>query len=214
MTTATEAMQSMAALGARTDIPESPRTILVADDEHLVATGIVASLSELGYDVIGPAPDGETAIEMCREHAPDLALLDIRMPRMDGIDAANVIYEQLGIPVVIFSAYSDRDYVDKGNRVGIFNYLLKPVARDQLRVGVSVAWGRYRRHVEQDGEIADLKQRLENRKVIEQAKWIIVNRRSISEPEAMRLLQRQARNNRRPLVEVAQGVIENEELFG
>lgn len=193
--------------------PEEPKTLLIADDEHLVASGLAASLRELGYAVIGPAADGEEAIGLCSSVKPDLALLDIRMPKKDGLDAAEVIFRQMTIPVVIFSAYSDKEYIEAGNRVGVFGYLLKPVTQDQLRVGISVAWGRFLDHISQSTEISHLKQRLESRKIVEQAKWVLVQRKNISEPEAMRLLQRQARNNRRTLVDVAKSLLENEELF-
>lgn len=191
-----------------------PSRLLVADDEHLVASGVAVNLRELGYEVIGPAADGDEAIELCRMHHPDMALLDIRMPKKDGLTAAETIFRRMGIPVMIFSAYSDPEYVTSGNRVGVFGYLLKPVTQDQMRVGISVAWGRFLDYMNQNSEISTLKERLEHRKIIEQAKWIIVKRKGVEEPEAMRLLQRQARNNRRTLVDVARSVLENENLFG
>ncbi len=195
------------------DLPSRPSRILIADDEHLVAAGLATHLGELGYQVVGPATDGDVAIEMCREQRPDLALLDLRMPRTDGLQAADIIFKQMAIPVVILSAYSDPEFVRDANRAGVFGYLLKPVTLDQLRVGISVAWARYLDFIEQNGEIKSLKERLEARKIIEQAKWIIVKRKDIPEPEAMKLLQKQARNNRRTLVDVARAILENEELF-
>jgi len=204
------AVTKSASRSSTSTLPETPSTILIADDEHLVATGLASALRELGFDVCGPVADGDKAIALCQKEQPDLALLDIRMPRMDGLSAANVIYPQLGIPVIIVSAYSDQEYVQSGGRVGVFGYLLKPVTKEQLRAGIAIAWGRFRRTAEQDAEIMSLKKRLENRKVIEEAKWIIVSRTGISEPDAMRLLQRQARNNRRPLIDVARDVIEND----
>ena len=194
--------------------PPHPSKLLVADDEHLVASGVAVNLRELGYEVVGPAADGEEAIELCRTHKPDMGLLDIRMPKKDGLAAAEVIFRRMGIPVMIFSAYSDPEYVTSGNRVGVFGYLLKPVTQDQMRVGISVAWGRFLDYMNQNSEISTLKERLEHRKIIEQAKWIIVKRKGVEEPEAMKLLQRQARNNRRTLVDVARSVLENENLFG
>lgn len=194
--------------------PPHPARLLVADDEHLVASGVAVNLRELGYEVIGPAADGDEAIELCRAQHPDMALLDIRMPKKDGLAAADVIFRRMGIPVMIFSAYSDPEYVTSGNRVGVFGYLLKPVTQDQMRVGISVAWGRFLDFMNQNSEISTLKERLEHRKVIEQAKWIIVKRKGVEEPEAMKLLQRQARNNRRTLVDVARSVLENDNLFG
>lgn len=191
-----------------------PHRVLIADDEHLVASGVAVNLRELGYEVVGPASDGDEAIQLAENQHPDIALLDIRMPRMDGLAAAEVMFYRFGIPVMIFSAYSDPDYVDSGNRVGVFGYLLKPVTQDQMRVGISVAWGRFIDYANQHGEIAQLRDRLEQRKVIEQAKWILVKRKGIDEPDAMRLLQKQARNNRRTIVEVAKNVLESEQLFG
>ncbi|MCI0362400.1 MAG: response regulator [Phycisphaerales bacterium] len=194
--------------------PPHPSRLLVADDEHLVASGVAVNLRELGYEVIGPAADGDEAIELCRVQHPDMALLDIRMPKKDGLAAAEIIFRRMGIPVMIFSAYSDPEYVTSGNRVGVFGYLLKPVTQDQMRVGISVAWGRFLDYMHQNSEISTLKERLEHRKIIEQAKWIIVKRKGVEEPEAMKLLQKQARNNRRTLVDVARSVLENENLFG
>lgn len=197
--------------GSRT--PEQPRKLLVADDEHLVASGLASNLTGLGYEVIGPASNGDEAIELAREHQPDMAMLDIRMSKKDGLEAGEVIFRKMGIPIVIFSAFSDQEYIEAGNRVGVFGYMLKPVSQDQLRVGISVAWGRYLDYASQNSEIHTLKERLEHRKIIEQAKWIVVKRKGIAEPEAMKLLQRQARNNRRTLVDVARTVLENESIF-
>ena len=194
-------------------LPEHPSKILIADDEHLVASGLASNLKELGYLVIGPAADGDEAIKLSESMQPDIALLDIRMPKKDGLDAAEVLFQKMAIPVIIFSAYSDQEYVDAGTRVGVFGYMLKPVTLDQLRVNISVAWSRYLDSAEKNSEISILKQRLEDRKLIEQAKWLIVERKTISEPEAMKLLQRQARNNRRTLVDVAKSLIENQNLY-
>lgn len=195
------------------ELPAYPSRLLVADDEHLVASGVAVNLRELGFEVVGPASDGDEAIEMCRQHQPDMALLDIRMPRKDGLAAGEIIFRRLGIPVMIFSAYSDPEYISTGNRVGVFGYLLKPVTQDQMRAGISIAWGRFMDYNNQNSEIATLKERLEDRKIIEKAKWIIVKRKGVEEPEAMKLLQRQARNNRRTLVDVARSVLENDNLF-
>ena len=188
-------------------------TILVADDEHLVASGIVTNLTGLGYKVVGPASSGEEAIELCGQSSPDLAVLDIRMPGTTGLEAARTIYQRFGVPVVILSAYSDPEYVDDAADSGVFGYLLKPVSQDQLRAALDVAWKRFQRSCDQSAEIESLRQRLEDRKIIEQAKWILVKRKSIDEPEAMRLLQRHARNNRRTLADVARSILENEDLF-
>ncbi|MCH2137781.1 MAG: response regulator [Phycisphaerales bacterium] len=195
-------------------IPSHPAKVLIADDEHLVASGMVAALDDLGFEVVGPAGDGAHAIELCKSQQPDMALLDIRMPGTDGLEAAKVIFGDLGVPVMMLSAYSDPEYVSMGSDIGVFGYLLKPVSRDQLRVGIEVAWSRWLAHLEQDGKIDDLKERLEQRKIIEQAKWIIVKRKGVDEPDAMRMLQKQSRNSRKSLIDVAQSVVDSDSLLG
>ena len=195
------------------DASARPERVLVADDEHLVATGISNNLTELGYTVSGPVCDGREAIDWCRREPPDLALLDIRMPNCDGLEAAKVIYHELNIPVIILTAYSDPEYVSTAAESGVFGFLLKPASQDQMRACLEVAWTRFLEFASRDEEIGSLKQRLADRKKIEQAKWLVVKHKKVSEPEAMKLLQRQARDTRRPLAEVAQSILENMNLL-
>ncbi|MDP6602270.1 MAG: response regulator [Phycisphaerales bacterium] len=195
------------------DYPEEPRRILVADDEHLVAQGVVAALQSLGLEVIGPCRDGEEAINQCRADRPDLALVDIQMPGINGVEAARRIFAELEIPVVILSAFSGDEYLRDSGEAGVFGYLLKPANQDQLRAGLAVAWQRFLDYMDQRSQIIDLKKRLEDRKVIEQAKWIVVSRKEVTEPEAMKLLQKQSRSTRQSLVEVAKAVIDSDKLL-
>ncbi len=194
-------------------LPERPGRILVADDEHLVAADLSLTLGDLGYTVVGPATDGEAAVQLARLALPDLALLDIRMPKLDGLSAARQMFVELGIPVVILSAYTDREYVEAAKDVGVFSYLIKPVTENQLGVCLEVVWRNFRLQVADRSENQTLRRRLEERKVIEQAKWILVKRKSLEEPEAMRMLQKKARDTRQPLAEVAQAVINAEGLL-
>jgi AmiR/NasT family two-component response regulator len=194
-------------------LPERPTRILVADDEHLVATDLALTLGELGYTVVGPAADGEAAVHLARLSVPDLALLDIQMPKRDGLSAAAELMKELGVPVVILSAYSDAENVDGAQKAGVFGYLVKPVQEDQLRVAIEVAWSRFRLFIAERSEAESLRRRLEERKVIEQAKWILVSRKGITEPEAMQLLQRKARDTRRKLGDVALEVVRANELL-
>ncbi len=194
--------------------PNQPSRILVADDEHLVAAGLAATLRELGFDVVAVARDGADAVEMAQSLRPDLAMLDVRMPRVNGVEAAQTIFRSLGIPVVVLSAISDDEFVSCAATAGVFGYLLKPVSQEQLRVNLAIAWGRFLEHTLQSTEILDLRERLADRRIIEQAKWIIVKTKGIDEPEAQRLLQRLARNNRRTLADVARSIVENEQLLG
>jgi len=190
-----------------------PSRILIADDEHLVATGLRRQLIDLGYPVVGPATDGAHAVELARSERPDLAILDIRMPGTDGLHAGHIISKQFGIPVMMLSAFADPEYVAECNRFEVYGYLLKPVTTDQLHVAIEIAWGRWLNAREQREDIERLKTRLEDRKIIEQAKWLLVQKKGITEPDAMRLLQRQARNNRRTLVDVARSLVETDELL-
>ncbi|MCH2142415.1 MAG: response regulator [Phycisphaerales bacterium] len=196
------------------DVPALPRRVMVADDEHLVAAGLLGLLEDLGYEAVGPANNAESAVSMADAESPDIALLDIRMPDAEGLTAAEQIYKQLGIPVIMVSAYSDPEYVAIGQRIGVYGYLLKPVTVDQLRIAIDIAWSRYLTDLDLSGQVNDLEDRLAQRKIIEQAKWIIVKRKQIPEPEAMRMLQKQARNGRKQLVEVAQAVIDSDDLLG
>jgi len=193
-----------------------PVKILVADDEHLVATGIANSAADLGHKIVGIAADGEIAVHMAREHRPDLALLDIRMPKLSGIDAALLLFSELGIPSIIISAYSDEEHVKKihshGEGAGVYGYVLKPVSREQLGVAIGVALQRATVDGSHGKRIEQLEANLQNRRTVEQAKWILVEKRRITEPEAHELLQKQARDRRKPLVEVAQSVINSGDL--
>jgi len=177
-----------------------------------VATDLAFTLGELGYTVVGPVTDGEAAVQLARRARPDLALLDIRMPRRDGLSAAMELFGDLDIPVIMLSAYSDSKSVDTAAEAGIFGYLVKPAAEEQLRACIEVAWSRFLQHVSQRSEAGKLRQRLEERKAIEQAKWLLVSKRGMPEPEAMKLMHKRARDSRQTLLRVAEAVIRGEDL--
>lgn len=182
--------------------------VLVADDEHLVATEITAQLEALGYIPMGPVGSGRDAINLCRIDPPDLALLDIRMPDGDGISTARTLLQELSIPSVILSAYSDEEYVRRADECGVFAYLLKPSDGDQLRASLEVAWGRFKRYIAKATENDELRQRLADRKVIERAKWILVRRAGVDESTAMRLLIEHSRRKGERVVVTAKRVIQ------
>jgi len=192
--------------------PELKR-IVISDDEHLVTKDISESLEALGYTVTGTFPDGEQTIQFCREDTPDLVLLDVRMPKVNGLDAAWILYKELNIPVVIISAFSDPEYATTAARVGVFGYLLKPITQQDLVVTLPVAWAKFLAGEQSQSKIDRLERRLEDRKVIERAKWIVVEALGVTEPQAMQRLQKQSRDNRKPLAEVAKSVLENHDLF-
>ena len=194
-------------------LPERPARVLVVDDELLVAQGIMSTLKALGFDIVGPCKNGEEAIANCREDKPDIVLMDIQMPVMNGMQAAQIIFPELDIPVVMLTAYSDDTYLRNCVAAGVFGFLLKPASSEQLSAGITVAWERFLDHVEQRSQIVDLKQRLDDRRLIEQAKWIIVKRKEISEPDAMKLLQKQSRSSRKTIAAVARAVIDSDGLL-
>ncbi|QQE12441.1 response regulator [Planctomycetota bacterium] len=194
-------------------LPDEVRTVIIAEDEHLLARSLCEELEGLGYEVLGMASNGKKVIELARENRPDIALLDLRMPEMSGLEAAKVLYEGMGIPVMIISAYSDREYVEAASDIGVIGYLLKPVGADSLRVSLSVAWRRYLEKCQVKDECKQLEKKLAERKVIERAKGLIMQSLGLSESEAMRRLQKQSRDTRRPMVVLAQAVIDAQELM-
>lgn len=204
--------------GKNNGIPKNfgPCRVLVADDEHLVATGIANNARDLGHTIVGIAPDGDVAVTLARQHKPDLVLMDIKMPKMNGIDAAMLIYSELSVPSIIISAYADEEYIGKihghGESAGVFGYLIKPVSREQLSVELGVALQRAAVDTTRVTRIGQLENNLAQRRLVEQAKWILVQKRGIIEPEAHDLLQKAARDQRRTLAEIAQGVIDHGDL--
>ena len=186
---------------------DGPKRILVADDESLMASGLAASLRGMKYEVVGPVSDGESAVKACIEHSVDLALLDIRMPVMDGLEAAATIWTEHRIPSVIVSAYSDDRYLSRATRTGVFGYLLKPVSTDNLRVTIAIAWSRSIDQFETRRRVDQLEGTLAQRKVVEQAKWCLVSKLGVSEPDAHSMMQKVARDERRKIVEVASDVL-------
>ena len=188
-------------------LPTKPSRILVADDEYLVAAELTSWLADGGYTTIGPVGTGNEAIRLARSALPDMCLLDIRMPNGDGLTAAKTIMEDPGLPVVILTAYWDKEYVQVAEAAGVFAYLIKPADPNQLMATVEIAWGRYKRFMEEATDRQKLARRLEERKIVEQAKWILVERAGLDEPRALRMLQDRARRNRERLVAVAQRVI-------
>ena len=207
---------AVASKSQTTPAPLGPCRVLIADDEHLIATGLGATVARLGHEVVAIAPDGEQAILLATQHKPDLALLDIRMPKVTGIDAAAMIYSQLGIPTIIVTAYSDEEHLSRvrgyGEGSGVYGYLLKPVSPEELRVTIGVTRQRAAVDAQQRARVAQLEHNLTQRRLVEQAKWILVEKHKLTEQQAHEKLQRTARDQRRPLGEVAQGVIDTGEL--
>lgn len=184
-----------------------PQRVLVAEDEHLIAAGIAAGLRSLGCTVIGPAPDGQAAIEAAEADMPDMAVLDIRMPGVDGLTAARQLWDDHGVPSIIVTAFSDDQYVSRAQATGVFGYVLKPVSIENLRVTLNVAWARANEAEVLRDRIKQVEASLANRRVVEQAKWKLIESLKITEAEAHSRLQQAARDKRRKLIDVANDVL-------
>lgn len=187
-----------------------PRRLVIADDDHIIATGLTSTLRALGHEVVGAAPNGQAALDIARQSPIDMAILDIRMPVMDGLEAAGILWRESGIPTIIVSAYSDEVYLSETGERGVFAFLLKPVTPDGLRAAISVAWARALKEREQAGRVGQLEQTLKNRQTVERAKWRLVETLAIGEPEAHARMQKVARDQRVPLIEIAMRVIEDD----
>ncbi|MDR1791242.1 MAG: response regulator [Propionibacteriaceae bacterium] len=184
-----------------------PLQVLVAEDESLIRMDLVELLQSEGYTVIGEAPDGEKAVELARELQPDLVVMDIKMPKMDGISAASIIAEERIAPVVMLTAFSQRDLVEKARDAGAMAYVVKPFSAADLVPSIEIAMARYAEIQAVEDEIADLSERLESRKIVEKAKGVLQEGLGLTEPEAFRWIQKTAMDLRKSMREVAEGVI-------
>jgi response regulator NasT len=183
------------------------RRVVIAEDEALIRLDLAEMLGEEGYDVVGQAGDGETAVALAEEHRPDLVVLDVKMPRLDGIAAAQRIAEQRIAPVVILTAFSQRDLVERARDAGAMAYLVKPFTKDDLLPAIEMAVSRFSELQMLEAEVADLTERLETRKAVDRAKAVLQRQLELSEPEAFRWIQKTAMDLRLSMRQVAEGVI-------
>ena len=184
--------------------------ILIADDEAVIRLGLRTMLEAQGYRVVGEAADGSRALDLVSRLKPDLVFLDIKMPGVDGLQAARRLQRDGNTPVVILTAYSDREFVDSAKASGVLAYLVKPVRESDLRPAIEVAMSRFAEIQALRGEVEDLEDSLETRKVVERAKGILMRKLGIEEAEAFNRIQRESRNTRRPMKEIAQSIISDE----
>jgi response regulator NasT len=184
----------------------SPATrILVAEDETLIRMDLVEMLIEAGYEVVAQAANGEEAIALATEHKPDLAILDVQMPVLDGISAAEKIITIA--PVLMLTAFSQRELVDRARDAGVMAYVVKPFTISDLIPAIEIAISRHSQMRSLADEVADLHERLESRKVIDRAKGILMKALNLTEPEAFSWIQRAAMDRRITMKEVAEAVI-------
>jgi len=190
--------------GGKSSILPATR-ILVAEDETLIRMDLVEMLTEAGYEVIAQATNGEEAIAMTNEHKPDLAILDVQMPVLDGISAAEKIITIA--PVLMLTAFSQRELVDRARDAGVMAYVVKPFTISDLVPAIEIAISRHTQMRSLADEVADLHDRLETRKVIDRAKGILMKALNLTEPEAFSWIQRAAMDRRITMKEVAEAVI-------
>jgi AmiR/NasT family two-component response regulator len=185
----------------------APRRVVIAEDEVLIRMDLAEMLSEEGYDVVGQAGDGAKAIELAEELRPDLVILDVKMPVLDGIAAAERIATQRIAPVVILTAFSQRDLVERARDAGAMAYLVKPFNKSDLVPAIEMAVSRFAELSLLESEVADLTERLETRKAVDRAKNVLQEQLKLTEPEAFRWIQKTAMDLRLSMRQVAEGVI-------
>jgi response regulator NasT len=185
----------------------STRRVVIAEDEALIRLDLAEMLGEEGYEVVGQAGDGERAIELAEELRPDLVVLDVKMPKLDGISAAQKIAEQRIAPVVILTAFSQRELVERARDAGAMAYLVKPFTKTDLVPAIEMAVSRFAEVQLLEHEVADLTERLETRKLVDRAKGVLQAQLELSEPESFRWIQKTAMDLRLSMRQVAEGVI-------
>ncbi len=190
-----------------------PLRILIADDESIRLLSLRAQLHALGHRVVAEASDGQEAVVLAKALRPDLAIMDIKMPTMDGIEAAEHITQDRPIPIILLTAYSEAQLVERAAQANIAAYLMKPVAAEDLLPAITLALTRFRQFQALRQEVDDLREALEARKVIERAKGILMRRLDLSEDEAFRRLQRQSQDTNRRLADVAQAIVTADALM-
>jgi len=184
-----------------------PYRVVIADDESIIRLDLRKTLEAAGHTVAGEASDGQTALNLARTLRPDIVILDIKMPIMDGLDAAKAITEESIAPVLLLTAYNEGDLISRAKEAGVFGYLVKPFQESDLNPAMEVAIARFDQMRALEGEVASLSGKLETRKLIEKAKGILMERFGLQEAEAFRRLQTQSMNTRKSMREIAEAVI-------
>jgi two-component system, response regulator PdtaR len=181
--------------------------VIIADDESLIRMDLREMLTNLGYLVVGEVADGRSAVNQARELRPDVVIMDIKMPDMDGIEAATVLTEERIAPVVLLSAYSQRDLVQRAREAGVVAYLVKPYREEELSPAIEVALARFAEFKDLQKQVSDLQEALETRKLVDRAKGILMDKQGLTEAEAFRKIQKMSMDNRKPMKDVAEAII-------
>jgi AmiR/NasT family two-component response regulator len=183
------------------------RRLVIAEDESISRMDLREMLANLGYLVVGEAGDGQSAVNLARELRPDLVIMDIKMPEMDGIAAANLLTEEKIAPVLLLTAYSDREFVEGSLDAGVMGYIVKPFREAELVPAIELALARFREFRALEKELGDTREVLETRKAVERAKGILMDTRGLPEAEAFRTIQKLSMNNRKSMREVAEAIL-------
>ena len=181
--------------------------VIIADDEALIRMDLREMLTNLGYLVVGEVTDGRSAVNQARELRPDVVVMDIKMPDMDGIEAAQVLTEERIAPTVLLSAYGQRELVERAREAGVVAYLVKPYREEELAPAIEVALARFREFQTLQKQVDDLQAALETRKLVDRAKGILMDKQGLSEAEAFRKIQKMSMDNRKPMKDVAEAII-------
>ncbi len=181
--------------------------VLIADDDPIIRLDLKQMLENLGYEVVAEAGDGQAAVELAREHKPDICIVDVKMPVMDGIEAATILSDEGIAPAMLLTAYSDAELVNRATAAGVFAYLVKPFKPSDLPPAIEVARSRYEQNQALAKEVSNLQERLETRKLVDRAKGILMQANDINETEAYRRIQVQSMNLRKSMREVAEAII-------
>lgn len=187
--------------------------VLVAEDELITRMDLVEIIRDAGHQVVGEAADGFDGIELCRKHHPDLVIMDIKMPIVDGLKASKVILEEnLAGCIVLLTAYNDKEYVEEAKKVGVMNYLIKPIDEKSIIPAIEVALSRHEEMKAIKDEVQKLEKKLEDRKIIEKAKGIIMKREKISEEEAYQILRSMSMKKRCGIGKLAEIIVQTENV--
>lgn len=187
--------------------------VLVVEDEAMVAVGVVGMIREGGHEVVGAAHSGEEALELAKEHSPDMAVVDMKLPGMDGIETTRELVERFGMAVVILTAYTDQEFIDGAAAAGASTYLLKPVVKETLLANLGLAAARAAELGEARKEADDLRTALEVRKLSERAKYVLMARLSLSEADAFSHLKQKCRNQNKTLRQASEEILAADEAF-
>jgi len=186
----------------------APRRVVVAEDESLIRLDIVEILRDNGFDVVGEAGDGETAVQLATELRPDLVIMDVKMPQLDGISAAEKLSKSHIAPVVLLTAFSQKELVERASEAGALAYVVKPFTPNDLLPAIEIALARYEQIVTLEAEVADMVERFETRKLVDRAKGLLNEKMGLSEPEAFRWIQKASMDRRLTMQDVAKAIIE------